>query len=156
MQQMCTVLSTLTATQDHKCTFVHAPQGLGRHMTSVKERSVQQAGGRELWCFRSLHTLLGLSPFPPRHKLCLISCCQSQYTHSPFPCTRHSWTCNLELLEQVDTTGSFHGVRIQSGTSLSGRIYVQTGLNCNDTLHVGAWSPCFVETSRDSSRRPAQ
>ena len=48
MQQMCTVLSTLTATQDHKCTSVYTPQGLGRHMTSDREGSVQQAGGREL------------------------------------------------------------------------------------------------------------
>ena len=45
---MCKVLSTLTATQDHKCTSVHTPQGLGRDMTSVREGSVQHAGGREL------------------------------------------------------------------------------------------------------------
>ena len=43
-----------------------------------------------LKCFRPLHTSLGFSPSVPGHRLCLITGCQKQQTHSPLNCKRDS------------------------------------------------------------------
>ena len=50
LSQRVSVVIRLKATQDHKCIShsVYTPQSLGRHTTSVREGSVEQAGAREL------------------------------------------------------------------------------------------------------------
>ena len=91
---------------------------------------------------------------------------QSQYTHSPLTCTRHSWAFTRAVLNSFNRSTQREVTRVSAfhPRHLSRRIHVQTGflLNCNDTLHVGAWSPFLLVTSRDSpviwdvSRGPAQ
>ena len=66
---MCTVL-----TQDHKCTSVYTTQGLGRHMTSVREGSVEQAGARvtvlrNSQVLQAIRHIVGLIPTVLGHRL---------------------------------------------------------------------------------------